>query len=44
MDFIEEGGSFGEAGKGVNGTGSVLIVLVGRTQGGFENIMEELGS
>jgi hypothetical protein len=44
MDFIEEGGSFGEAGKAVNAACSVLIVLMGRTQGGFEDIMEEPGS
>jgi hypothetical protein len=44
MDFTEEGGSFGEAGKAVNVACSVLTVLMGRTQCGFEDIIEELGS
>jgi hypothetical protein len=44
MDFIEEGGSFGEAGKAVNVACSVLAVLMGRTKGGLEDVVEELGS
>jgi len=44
MDFTEERGSFGEASKAVNVACSILTVLMGRTQSGFEDIMEELGS
>jgi hypothetical protein len=44
MDLIEERGSFQEAGKATDGACSVLIMLVGRAQCGFEEVVEELGS